>query len=89
MKKRQNSWEKEIKDLDLEKKGKETQLQCVLREQVKKQEKRTTQAVDKVGRTIFIGDRVITTTVGRFREQSGIVKNIKKWITFTYMNGVK
>ena len=82
-----------IKDLDFEKQDKETQLQCVLREQEKKKqkkaEKKTAQAVDKSGRAIFIGDRVITTTVGRFREKSGIVTNIKKWVTFTDVNRVK
>ena len=83
----------EIRNLDLEKQSKETQLQRVLKEQEKaiekKKEKETVQTVDKVGRPIFIGDRVIATTISRFKEQSGIVTNLKKWVTFTDANGVK
>ena len=78
-----------MKDLDLEKQEKETQLQCVLREQEnEKAEMKTTQVVDRSGRAILTGDQAITTTVGRFKENSGIVTNIKKWVTFTDVNGV-
>ena len=95
---------KEIRNLDLEKQSKETQLQRVLQNKEtqlqrvlkeqekaieKKKEKKTVQTVDKVGKPIFIGDRVIATTNGRFKEQSGTVTNLKKWVTFTDANGVK
>ena len=60
-----------IKDLDLEKQEKETQLQCVLREQEnEKTERKTTRVVDKSGRAILLGDQVIATTAGRFKENS-------------------
>ena len=54
---------RDIEDLNLEKQDKETQLQRVLREQKRKNsEMRNTQTVDKLGRAIFIGNQVITTT---------------------------
>ena len=81
---------RDIKNLNLEKQDKETQLQRVIREQkLKNSEKKNTQAVDKRGRAIFIGNRVITTTAGKFKENSGVVTDIKKWVTFTDANGVK
>ena len=92
---------KEIRNLDLEKQSKETQLQRVLQSKETQrqrelkehekaiEEKKTVQTVDKLGRPIFIGDRVIATTKGRFKEQSGTVTNLKKWVTFTDANGVK
>ena len=53
------------------------------------QAKKNTQAIDRSGRAIFIGNRVITTTTGKFKENSGIVTDIKKRIIFTDANGIK
>ena len=81
---------KDIEDINIEKQDKETQLKRVLREQKRKNsEKKSTQTVDNSNRAIFIGDRVITTTSGKFKERSGVVTGIKKWVTFTDANGVK
>ena len=84
-----------IEDLELEKRNKETQLQRVLRDRKRddrKQddlERKNTQVVDKSGRAIHIGDRVTATTIGKFKEKSGIVTDIKKWVTFTDAAGIK
>ena len=80
---------KEIEFLDIEKRDKETQLRCVLIERKNKKEKTDAKVVDKIGRPIFKGDRVKVTTSGKFRETSGTVTSIKKWVTFTDVNGVK
>ena len=81
---------REIEDLELEKQDKETQLQRVLRERkLKNSEKKNPQIVDKSGRAIFIGNRVIATTTGKFEERSGVVTDIKKWVTFVDTNGIK
>ena len=80
---------RDIEDLTLEKQDKDTQLQRVIREQKRKKTEKNTQTVDKTGRAIFIGNRVIATTSGKFKENSGVVTDIKKWVTFTDANGVK
>ena len=80
---------RDIEDLNLEKQDKETQLQRVIREQKRKKIEKNTQTVDKTGRAIFIGNRVVATTSGKFKENSGVVTDIKKWVTFTDANGVK
>ena len=80
---------RDIEDLNLEKQDKETQLQRVIREQKRKKPEKNTQTVDKTGRAIFIGNRVVATTSGKFKENSGVVTDIKKWVTFTDANGVK
>ena len=51
--------------------------------------KKATQALDESGRVIQLGDRVTATTTGKFKEKSGIVIDIKKWVTFTDTNGVR
>ena len=81
---------REIEDLEIEKQDKETQLQRVLREKtLKVSQKKNLKIVDKSGRAILIGNRVIATTTGKFEEKSGVVTNIKKWVTFVDTNGVK
>ena len=82
---------RDIEVLELQKQVKETQLQRVQRDcKQNEQKKKATQAVDESGRAIHIGDRVIAnTTTWKFKEKSGIVTNIKKWVTFTDTNGVK
>ena len=87
---------RDLEDLNTKKQDKETQLQRVLREQKQKnsektntQAKKNTQATDRSGRAIFIGNRVIAITAGKFKENSGIVTDIKKRIIFTDANGVK
>ena len=81
---------REIEDLELEKQDKETQIQRVLRERkLKVSEKKNPKIVDKSGRAILIGNRVIATTTGKFEERSGVVTDIKKWVTFVDTNGVK
>ena len=56
-----------IKDLELKKRDKEAQLQRVLRDEKRNDSgKKTTQAVDKSGKAIYIGDQVIATTIGKF-----------------------
>ena len=84
-----------IEELVLEKQDKETQLQRVLRDRKRDDRKRNdlknknTPVVDKSGRAIHIGDRVTATTRGKFKKKSGIVTDIKKWVTFTDAAGVK
>ena len=81
---------REIEDLELEKQDKETQIQRILRERKQKfSEKKNPNIVDKSGRVILIGNRVIATTTGKFEERSGVVTDIKKWVTFVDTNGVK
>ena len=81
---------REIEDLELEKRDKETQIQRILRERKQKiSEKKNPNIVDKSGRVILIGNRVIATTTGKFEERSGVVTDIKKWVTFVDTNGVK
>ena len=81
---------REIEDLELEKQDKETQIQRILRERKQKvSEKKNPKIVDKSGRVILIGNRVIATTTGKFEERSGVVTDIKKWVTFVDTNGVK
>ena len=53
------------------------------------QKKKATQALDESGRVIQLGDRVTATTTGKFKEKTGIVTEIKKWVTYTDKNGVK
>ena len=53
------------------------------------QKKKATQALDESGRVIQLGDRVTATTTGKFKEKSGIVIDIKKWVTSTDTNGVR
>ena len=72
---------REIEDLELEKQDKETQLQRVLIKREKKlkdSQKKNPKIVDKSGRAILIGNRVIATTTGKFEERSGVVTDIKK-----------
>ena len=71
------------------KQDKETQLQRATRVQKRTKSEKNTQALDKTGKAICIGNRVTATTSGKFKENSGIVTDIKKWITFTDANGVK
>ena len=72
-----------------QKQDKERQLQRAIREQKRKKSEKNTQTVDKTGKAISIGNRVIATTSGKFKENSGVVTDIKKWVTFTDANGVK
>ena len=53
------------------------------------QKKKATQALDESGRVIQLGDRVTATTTGKFIEKSGVVTDIKKWVTFVDANGIK
>ena len=80
---------RDIEDLNLERQDRGMQLQRVIREQKRKKSDKNTQTVDKTGRAIFIGNRVVATTSGKFKEHSGVVTGIKKWVTFTDANGVK
>ena len=68
---------------------KKTQLQRATRIQTRTKSDKHTQALDKSGKVICIGNRVTATTSGKFKENSGIVTDIKKWVTFTDANGVK
>ena len=87
--------EKDIKNLEVTKKEKNTQLKSIKKEQREAQEAqqksipvdRTTK--DFYGKQILVGDWVNVTRKGKFDGTEGIVVKINKWITFEDRKGVK
>ena len=87
--------ENEIKNIEVTKKEKNTQLESLKREQREKQEEqqkpipldRTKR--DFYGKPILIGDWVSVTRRGKFNETEGVVVKINKWITFEDRKGAK
>ena len=91
-----NELEKDIKNLEVTKKQKKTQLETVKREQrvVRETEQITSPTVnsaisDHYGKPILVGDWVNVTKKGRFNGIEGTVIKIKKWVTFEDIEGVK
>ena len=87
--------EKDIKNLEVTKKEKSTQLESIKKEQREKQEaQQESIPVDRTkrdfyGKPILVGDWVNVTREGKFNETEGIVVKINKWITFEDRKGVK
>ena len=85
----------EIKDLNVTKEEKETQLKIVREEQREsiKNNNNTTFVKgvlrDRFGKPISIGDRVKTTTKGKHRSDHGRVIRYEKWVTFEDVTGVE
>ena len=88
--------ERDIKNLEVTKKQKKTQLQTLKKEQreILENEQVTSPIVnstirDFYGKPILVGDWVNVTKKGRFNGIEGIVVKIKKWVTFEDTGGVK
>ena len=88
--------ERDIKNLELTKNEKKTQLESIKKAKREIEEAqqelipdcdRTTR--DFYGKPILIGDWVNVTRKGRFNGTEGIVTKIKKWVTFEDREGVK
>ena len=87
--------EKDIKNLEVTKKEKSTQLESIKKVQRETQEvqqesitvDRTTR--DFYGNPILVGDWVNVTRKGKFSGTKGIVVKINKWVTFKDREGVK
>ena len=87
---------RDIKNLEVMKKQKKTQLKTVKREQreILETEQVTSPIVnstisDYYGKPILVGDWVNVTKKERFNGIKGTVVKIKKWVTFEDTEGVK
>ena len=88
--------EQDIKNLELTKKEKKTQLESIKKEQRETQEAQQESipgfdctAKDFYGKPILVGNWVNVTRKGKFNGTEGIVIKIKKWVTFEDKEGVK
>ena len=87
--------EKDIKNLEVTKKEKNTQLELLKREQREAKEAQQRPVPndrtkrDFYDKPILVGDWVNVTRKGKFDGTEGIVVKINKWITFEDRKGVK
>ena len=80
----------EIQELNMQRTDKERALKQLVSEQRRQKKSALRQhTLDKERHSIRVGNWVITTTKGKFARREGTFTQVKQWVTFEDVTGVK